>query len=110
MPPDDSGIGSREPVGEGSGEAGLSRRSLIQRASVIGISGAMAAGVALPALGDTTLVSAAQGATDAATAVADGVALPPSVPPWMQVWGPLPSEYGSRSPFEDHVVRLPSAT
>jgi sulfane dehydrogenase subunit SoxC len=39
-----------------------------------------------------------------------GPAVPPNVPPWMTVWGTYPSEYGSRSSFEDHVVRLPSDT
>ena len=37
-------------------------------------------------------------------------ALPPAIPPWMQAWGPPPSEYGSRSVYESGVVRLPSAT
>lgn len=105
MPPDDVRIAPEELAAD---DAGFSRRSLIQRAGAIG--GAVAAGVALPSLGNVTVVSAAQGTTDAATAVADGVALPPAVPPWMQVWGPLPSEYGSRSTFEDHVVRMPSDT
>ena len=40
----------------------------------------------------------------------DGSALPPDVPPWMKEWGPYPSEYGSRSPYERDVVRLPSDT
>ena len=39
-----------------------------------------------------------------------GSAVPPNIPPWMQTWGPYPSEYGSRSPHENHVVRLPSLT
>ncbi len=109
MPPDDllNGPLPAEPAPDDSG-SGLSRRSLIQRAGAIG--GVVAAGVALPALGNLPVVAAAQGANDASTPVADGVALPPDVPPWMQTWGPLPSEYGSRSPFEDHVVRLPSDT
>ncbi len=39
-----------------------------------------------------------------------GPALPPDVPPWMQNWGPLPSEYGERSPYENGVVRSPGST
>lgn len=89
-------------------DATVSRRSLIQRAGAIG--GVMAAGVALPALGNSLAASAAQAGTEAATPVAEGAALPPNIPPWMQVWGPLPSEYGERSPFESHVVRQPSST
>ncbi len=36
----------------------------------------------------------------------NGSALPPNIPPWMQYWGPLPSPYGERSRFEDHVLRV----
>lgn len=39
-----------------------------------------------------------------------GPAVPPNVPPWMTEWGPYPSQYGRRSPYESHVLRLPSTT
>ncbi len=45
-------------------------------------------------------------ATEPASSPAD----PPNIPPWMTQWGPYPSEYGIRSPYERHVVRLPSDT
>lgn len=87
-------------------ESTLSRRNLL-KAGAIG--GAVAAGMALPAL-SAEQASAAQQATPGATPVASGSALPPDVPPWMKVWGPLPTDYGTRSPFEDGVLRKPAAT
>jgi sulfane dehydrogenase subunit SoxC len=106
MPPEEVRKVPAEPAIE---ESGLSRRSLIQRAGVIG--SAVAAGVALPAIGTAVPEAvAAQSTPVAATPVAGDLTMPPDIPPWMQVWGPLPSEYGARSPFEDGVVRMPSKT
>lgn len=79
---------------------GLSRRQLIQAAGVAG--GAMLAGASLR--------SSPQVSAQVATPEATGAVLPPNVPPWTKEWGPLPSEYGSRSPFEEGVVRDPSST
>lgn len=90
------------------GEARLSRRGLIQLAGAAG--GAAALGVVAPRRVGPGAVSAAQATPAGGQAAAAGAALPPSVPPWMTEWGPLPSEYGERSPFESGVVRLPSPT
>lgn len=91
----------------------LSRRSLIQMAGAVGGAAAMgvaASNVAEPAAGSPAIAPvAAQDAAEATPAASES-ALPPNVPPWMQEWGPLPSEYGERSPFENGVVRLPSDT
>lgn len=38
-----------------------------------------------------------------------GSGAPPNIPPWMQYWGPLPSPYGERSRYEEHVVRVNNA-
>jgi sulfane dehydrogenase subunit SoxC len=104
VPPDP--LSTDEPPGD-SDLAGLehrlTRRQLMQAMGAAG-GAAVGAGVTLgpaPAL-------AAQDATP--EAIDPESALPPNVPPWMKEWGPLPSEYGSRSPFEDGVVRQPSAT
>lgn len=87
--------------------AHVSRRGLMQ------LGGAAAIGAAIPVAASTVAPTAAIAAqTDAAATpvVAEAEALPPAIPPWMKVWGPLPSEYGSRSVYENDVVRLPSAT
>lgn len=55
-------------------------------------------------------VQAAQATQSAEASPVAGPAVPPDVPPWMTQWGPLPSEYGERSAYEDGVVRLPSKT
>ncbi len=92
----------------GDRDSRISRRNLLMAAGAAG-------GAALVGgeLGSPALTSAKQeAATPAASpaAVPPSEALPPAVPPWTTQWGPLPSEYGSRSPFEDGVVRDPSAT
>ena len=73
----------------------ISRRRLIQSMGVVG--GAALAGASAAIVPEVT--AAFQEATPEATDAATGI--PPEVPPWMKEWGPLPSEYGSRSPFED---------
>jgi sulfane dehydrogenase subunit SoxC len=84
------------------GESTINRRTLLQLTGAVGA----AAVVATAPSG-----FAAHGAqTEEATPPATGSALPPDVPPWMQRWGPLPSEYGERSSYESGVVRLPSPT
>ena len=84
---------------------GLSRRQLIQAAAGAA-GGAALAGSHLGA----ALHASAQEATPEASPEGGGGALPPDVPQWTKEWGPLPSEYGSRSPFESDVVRDPSST
>ncbi len=82
----------------------LSRRDLMQRAGLAG--GALvAASIVSP--GAVTAQDAPAATPEAEAAE---VGPPPDVPPWTKEWGPLPSEYGSRSPFEEGVVRDPSAT
>jgi sulfane dehydrogenase subunit SoxC len=85
------------------GDSKISRRSLIVGAGAAG--GAALVGSDLLA---STSAAALQDATPEATPVAGG--LPPEIPQWTLEWGPPPSEYGARSPFEDGVVRDPSAT
>jgi sulfane dehydrogenase subunit SoxC len=82
----------------------LSRRTLLLAAGAAG--GAALVGAELTS---SPHLIAAQDATPAATPSAADT-LPPNIPPWTTEWGPLPSEYGARSPFEDGVVRDPSAT
>ena len=97
-----------DPSSEGvnsPGGASISRRTLLRVTGAVGGAAAVAA-VAPSGLG--ALAAQTDGATPAAGAA--GSALPPDVPPWMQKWGPLPSEYGERSPFESGVVRQPSPT
>jgi sulfane dehydrogenase subunit SoxC len=104
-----------EPEAEGTngppqrlpGDAAISRRALFQLGGAVG--GAAAVAAVVPS-GFGAVSAQSDTATPAATPAADGSALPPDIPPWMQAWGPLPSEYGERSPFESGVVRLPSAT
>ena len=96
-PPDDGG--QAEDL-----DSRISRRRLIQTMGVAG--GAALAGVSSMIAPD--VAAALQDATPEASEAAGGI--PPEVPPWMKEWGPLPSEYGSRSSFEDGVVRAPSAT
>jgi sulfane dehydrogenase subunit SoxC len=104
----------------------VNRRNFVQLAGAVG--GATALGVTsgAPALGKHSLQATPEVEDVAEQSVAaepvedryapwvgetpEGSALPPDVPPWMQVWGPYPSEYGSRSPYESGVVRLPSDT
>lgn len=110
MDPDEKGRTPADARPENGAEAAddarVSRRSLFQMAGAAG--GAAAFGVGAPARG---LAQTAQEATPApASTPVAGPALPPDVPPWMTTWGPLPSEYGERSPFESDVVRLPSPT
>jgi sulfane dehydrogenase subunit SoxC len=83
----------------------VSRRTLLLTAGAVG--GAALVGAELDSGPHLT---AAQDATPEAAATPSADALPPNIPPWTLEWGPLPSEYGSRSPFEDGVVRDPSAT
>jgi sulfane dehydrogenase subunit SoxC len=83
--------------------ARISRRRLIQTMGVAG--GAALAGASVAAVPE--VAAALQEATPEST---DATGIPPEVPPWMKEWGPLPSEYGSRSSFEEYVVRDPSAT
>ena len=87
------------------GDASISRRTLFQMTGAIG--GAAAVSAVVPS-GFGALAAQTEDATPATEGA--GSALPPDVPPWMQKWGPLPSEYGERSPFESGVVRQPSAT
>jgi len=90
----------------GDSDPRISRRNLLMAAGAAGGAAFAGAELGAPAL------TAAQEATPAASpaAVPPSEAVPPAVPPWTTQWGPLPSEYGSRSPFEDGVVRDPSAT
>jgi sulfane dehydrogenase subunit SoxC len=90
------------PIDEG--DSRLTRRTLLMAAGAAG--GAALVGAELAT---SPHLTAAQDATPEASPVAAD-ALPPNVPPWTTQWGPLPSEYGSRSPFEDGVVRDPSST
>jgi sulfane dehydrogenase subunit SoxC len=85
---------------------GLSRRQLLQLLGVTGAGAVLAPAIA----GSPEAEAAAAQATPAASPTAAGDALPPNVPPWMKVWGPLPSTYSDRSPFENNVLRDPSAT
>ena len=99
--PDPSHVSSDE------GRPHVSRRELVQ------LGGAVAVAAAVPiAMSDTPSAAAAalQSDAEATPMVAEADALPPAIPPWMTEWGPLPSEYGSRSVYENGVVRLPSAT
>ncbi|HET9662345.1 MAG TPA: sulfite dehydrogenase [Thermomicrobiales bacterium] len=89
---------------EGDPDPTVSRRTLLLTAGAAG--GAALVGAEL---GAGPHLAAAQGATPTA-AVPPADAVPPAIPPWTREWGPLPSEYGARSPFEDDVVRDPSAT
>src|SRR5690606_24189891 len=109
MPPDNQNIPgdvhfASEPHRDQPGDEspGVSRRGLMQ------LGGAAAVAAAIPVAGaiKPTTASAAAAQTDAAATpiVAEGDALPPAIPPWMQEWGPLPSEYGSRSIYEEGVV------
>lgn len=82
----------------------LSRRQLMQVMGAAGGAAVIGTGIASGPESALAFQDATPEAIDPATA------LPPSVPPWMKVWGPLPSEYGTRSPYEDGVVRDPSAT
>ena len=88
---------------EDSTDPRMSRRTLIAAAGAVG--GAALVGADVVA---SPSIALAQDASPEATPVADN--LPPNIPPWTTEWGPLPSEYGSRSPFEDGVVRDPSST
>lgn len=103
-----------------TGESRVNRRSFVQMAGAVGSAGAI--GVA--GAGPTSSQHALQ-ATPAPEDVPEptevrmppwadepqpGPAIPPHIPPWMTEWGPYPSEYGTRSPFERHVVRLPGDT
>jgi sulfane dehydrogenase subunit SoxC len=90
------------PIDEG--DPRLTRRTLLMAAGAAG--GAALVGAELTT---SPQLTAAQNATPEASPVAAD-ALPPNIPPWTTEWGPLPSEYGSRSPFEDGVVRDPSGT
>lgn len=98
--PELQSLASGEP--EDAGDPRLTRRTLLMAAGAAG--GAALVGAELA---PSAHLTAAQGATPtAAVPVADAV--PPAIPPWTKVWGPPPSEYGARSPFENGVVRLPS--
>ncbi len=60
-------------------------------------------------VGAETPPAEAAEATPGATPAGEAAnALPPNIPPWMQQWGPLPSEYGERSLYEARVVRVPN--
>lgn len=101
----------------------------VNRRGFVQWSGAAGAGLAVhkASAQDAATPEAAQTVTPAATAAVEdpapefqaeapwteelgtGSALPPNIPPWMQTWGPLPGAYGERSPYEEHVVRVPNA-
>jgi sulfane dehydrogenase subunit SoxC len=81
----------------------ITRRRLIQTAGAAG-------GAALAGVSTRLLPEGAAAFQEATPEAAEEVGPPPEVPPWTKEWGPLPSEYGERSPFESHVVRDPSAT
>jgi sulfane dehydrogenase subunit SoxC len=104
-------------------DASVNRRGFVQLAGAVG--GATALGVtgggtAFSKQATPTTDEVAEAAVDAPPTedtyspwvgeTPEGSALPPDIPPWMQVWGPNPSEYGYRSPYENSVVRLPSDT
>lgn len=83
-------------------------------ASIGAVGGGTAAAMQESATPDLALTPEAEEATtevveNLAPWTGDGVtgsALPPNIPPWMQYWGPLPSPYGERSRYEEHVVRV----
>ena len=114
MPPDDLSAAAKPGAAEvlnsapaGEANAHVSRRGLMQ------LGGAAAIGAAIPgAVGSAQSASAAaiQSDTVSTPDIAEIDAVPPAIPPWMKAWGPLPSEYGYRSIYEEHVVRMPSAT
>jgi sulfane dehydrogenase subunit SoxC len=111
MPPDDRTIayeaGSESEMSPEQETAQVSRRGLMQLGGAAAVAAALP--VAVNAVQPTAAV-AAQADPVATPDVAEADALPPAIPPWMTAWGPLPSEYGSRSIYESGVVRLPSAT
>ncbi len=118
--------GDSESTGTTSSEtdARLNRRRFIQIAGATGGASVYAAssnatsraqgtpeGAVTPPAGagaETPPAEAAEATPGATPADEAANALPPNVPPWMQKWGPLPSEYGQRSPFEEGVVRVPN--
>lgn len=100
----DENLERAQPPEDDASDLKVSRRTLLLSAGVAG--GAALAGAEIATQSHLT---AAQGATPTA-AVPEADAVPPAIPPWTTQWGPLPSEYGSRSPFENDVVRDPSAT
>lgn len=106
-PLNDATIARSSTVDDTPGEeqdSRLTRRTLLLAAGAAGGSALVGAELTV-----SPHLTTAQDATPVATpAPAD--ALPPSIPPWTKEWGPLPSEYGARSPFEDDVVRDPSGT
>jgi sulfane dehydrogenase subunit SoxC len=100
--------GPAEERPEHDADPRVSRRGLFQMAGAAG--GAAAFGIAGPAGGGEAVAAQATESTPAAGATPEASsALPPDVPPWMTKWGPLPSEYGERSPFEEGVVRVPNS-
>lgn len=118
--PDETTSGLR-PDGPDRGTTRVDRRKLVQWAgggsAVAGAYGGGVRAFQVSATPDATLTPEAGEATAEAVEnlapwTGEGVqgdALPPNIPPWMQYWGPLPSPYGERSIYEQHVVRVPNA-
>jgi sulfane dehydrogenase subunit SoxC len=107
------------------GDSRVNRRNFVQwagaigGATAVGASGAMSASAASQQATPTTeeVAEKAGSAEETEERIAPwaaepkpGPAVPPNIPPWMTEWGPYPSEYGTRSSYESHVVRLPSDT